>query len=168
MKNLFRVAVLLTLPLLAFSACKKEEAAQPAAAAAAAAPVAMPADPNDTAAWKNYLVGVAKQNMEGIRQRPYMYYVPAGDTPEILEQVDRQQSDVTDVIGRGILPGNMIAFGSPDSTRMADLIVEAFKVSRPNSLKDVRVLFIGAAVDEQRVREAVAPSAAEFVFVEAK
>ena len=168
MKNLFRVAVLLTLPLFAISACKKEEAAKPAASAPAAAPVTLPTDPNDTAAWKNYLVSVAKQNMEGIRQRPYMYYVPAGDTPEILEQVDRQISDVTDVVGRGILPGNMIAFGSPDSTRLADGIIEAFKVARPNSLKDVRVLFIGAAVDEQRVRDAVAPSAAEFVFVEAK
>ena len=167
MKNLFRVAILLTLPLFAISACKKEEAAQPAAAAAVA-PVTMPTDPNDTAAWKNYLVSVAKQNMEGVRQRPYMYYIPAGDTPEIQDQVDRQISDVTDVVGRGILPGNMIAFGSPDSTRLADGIIEAFKVARPNSLKDVRVLFIGAAADEQRVREAVAPSAAAFVFVEAK
>ena len=167
MKNLFRVAVLLTLPLLAISACKKEEAAKPVVAVAVA-PVAMPTDPSDTAAWKNYLINVAKQNMQGVRQRPYMYYVPAGDTPEILEQVDRQISDVTDVVGRGILPGNMIAFGSPDSTRMADGIIEAFKVARPNSLKDVRVLFIGAAADEQRVRDAVTPSAADFVFVEAK
>ena len=167
MKNLFRVAVLLTLPLLAISACKKEEATKPVVAVAVA-PVAMPTDPSDTAAWKNYLINVAKQNMQGVRQRPYMYYVPAGDTPEILEQVDRQISDVTDVVGRGILPGNMIAFGSPDSTRMADGIIEAFKVARPNSLKDVRVLFIGAAADEQRVRDAVTPSAADFVFVEAK
>ena len=119
MKNLFRIAILLTLPLLALSACKKEEAAKPAAAAAPS--VTMPTDPNDTAAWKNYLVGVAKQNMEGVRQRPYMYYVPAGDTPEIQEQVDRQMSDITDVVGRGILPGNMIAFGSQDSARMADV-----------------------------------------------
>lgn len=166
MKNLFRIAILLTLPLFAISACKKEEAAKPVAAVAA--PVTVPTDPNDTAAWKNYLVSVAKQNMEGVRQRPYMYYIPAGDTPEIQDQVDRQISDVTDVVGRGILPGNMIAFGSPDSTRLADGIVEAFKVARPNSLKDVRVLFIGAAADEQRVREAVAPSSADFVFVEAK
>ncbi|HWT16093.1 MAG TPA: hypothetical protein VN581_09940 [Patescibacteria group bacterium] len=166
MKNLFRIAVLLTVPLLAISACKKEEAAKPAAAVAA--PLSMPSDPNDTAAWKNYLVGVAKQNMEGIRQRPYFYYVPAGDSPEIVEQAERQISDVTDVVGRGILPGNMIAFGSPDSARMADGIIEAFKVARPASLKDVRVLFVGAVADEQRVRDAVAPSAADFVFVEAK
>ena len=165
MTNVFRIAAALMLSLLALTACKKEEEAKPAAAAVA---VAMPTDPNDTAGWKNYLVGIAKQNMEGIRQRPYMYYVPAGDTPEVIEQADRQQSDITDVVGRGILPGNMIAFGSPNSTRMADIIIEAFKVSRPASLKDVRVLFIGAVADEQRVRDAVAPSAAEFVFVEAK
>lgn len=166
MKNMFRFALMLVLPMFAISACKKEEAAKPAAVAAA--PVTMPTDPNDTAGWKNYLVAIAKQNMDGIRQRPYFYYVPAGDTPEVLEQVDRQQSDITDVIGRGILPGNMIAFGSPNSARMADVIIEAFKVSRPASLKDVRVLFIGATADEQRVRDAVAPSAADFVFVEAK
>lgn len=166
MTKTIRIVAALLLSLLALSACKKEDEAKPAAASAA--PVTLPTDPNDTAGWKNYLVGVAKQNMEGIRQRPYMYYVPAGDTPEVIEQVDRQQSDITDVVGRGILPGNMIAFGSPNSARMADVIIEAFKVARPASLKDVRVLFIGAAADEQRVRDAVAPSAAEFVFVEAK
>lgn len=167
MKNLFRVAVLLTLPLFAVTACKKEEAAKPAASAPVAA-VAMPTDPNDTAAWKNYLVSIVKQHMDGIRQRPYMYYVPAGDTPEVLDQVERQKSDVTDVVGRGILPGNMIAFGSPDSTRLGDVVIEAFKVARPASLKDVRVLFIGSTADEQRVRDAVSPTAADFVFVEAK
>ncbi|MBI2397751.1 MAG: hypothetical protein HYV17_08130 [Xanthomonadales bacterium] len=166
MTKTIRIVAALLLSLLALSACKKEDEAKPAAASAA--PVTLPTDPNDTEGWRNYLVGVAKQNMEGIRQRPYMYYVPAGDTPEVIEQVDRQQSDITDVVGRGILPGNMIAFGSPNSARMADVIIEAFKVARPASLKDVRVLFIGAAADEQRVRDAVAPSAAEFVFVEAK
>lgn len=167
MKNLFRVAVLLSVSMFAISACKKEEqAAKPVAVAAA--PLSAPSDPNDTAAWKNYLTGVAKQHMEGIRQRPYLYYIPAGDSQEVQDQVDRQISDVTDIVGRGILPGNMIAFGSPNSTRLADGIIEAFQVSRPNSLKDVRVLFIGAAADEQRVRDAVAPSAADFVFVEAK
>ena len=43
MKNLFRVAVLLSLPLFAISACKKEEAAKPAVVAAA---VTMPTDPS--------------------------------------------------------------------------------------------------------------------------
>jgi len=165
MKNLSRLILMLMLSLLAVSACKKEEAAKPKAVIAV---VTMPADPMDKDGWRKYLVSVAQQNLEGIRQRPYMYYVPAGDDPETMEQVERQQSDITDVVGRGILPGNMIAFGSPNSTRMADVIIEAFKVARPASFKDVRVLFVGAATDEQRVRDALAPSAADYVFVEAK
>jgi hypothetical protein len=166
MNQQWRVLTMMLLSALLLTACKEEE--KPKAAAAPVAVVAMPTDPNDTEGWRNYLVGVARGNMEGIRQRPYMYYVPAGDDQATLDQVDHQLANVTDTVGRGILPGNMIAFGSPDSARMADLIVEAFKVARPASMKDVRVLFVGASVDEQRVRDAVTPSAAEFVFVEAK
>ena len=165
MNHIFRSIVVLTISLLAISGCKKEEAEKPKAVVVA---VSMPADPMDKEGWRKYLVSVAQQNLEGIRQRPYFYYVPAGDDAGTLEQVDRQLSDITDVVGRGILPGNMIAFGSPNSSRMADVIIEAFKVARPASFKDVRVLFVGAAADEQRVRDAVAPTAADFVFVEAK
>ena len=165
MKNHVRLILMLTLSLLALGACKKEEAAKPKVVAAV---VTMPADPMDKEAWRKYLVSVAQQNLEGVRQRPYLYYVPAGDDPETIEQVERQQADITDVVGRGILPGNMIGFGSPNSTRMADVIIEAFKVARPASFKDVRVLFVGATADEQRVRDALAPTAADYVFVEAK
>jgi len=165
MNAVLRIALLLLFALFAVTACKKEEASKPKAVAAV---VTMPADPMDKDGWRKYLVYVAQQNLDGIRQRPYMYYVPAGDDEVTMAQVERQQSDITDVVGRGILPGNMIAFGSPNSTRMADVIIEAFQVARPAAFKDVRVLFVGATADEQRVRDALAPSAADFVFVEAK
>lgn len=165
MNAMLRIALVLMFSLFAVTACKKEEASKPKVVAAA---VTMPADPMDKDGWRKYLVYVAQQNLEGIRQRPYMYYVPAGDDEETIAQVERQQSDITDVVGRGILPGNMIAFGSPNSARMADVIIEAFKVARPAAFKDVRVLFVGATADEQRVRDALAPSAADYVFVEAK
>lgn len=165
MNAFLRIALVLMFSLFAVTACKKEEASKPKAVAAA---VTMPADPMDKDGWRKYLVYVAQQNLEGIRQRPYMYYVPAGDDEVTIAQVERQQSDITDVVGRGILPGNMIAFGSPNSTRMADVIIEAFKVARPAAFKDVRVLFVGATADDQRVRDALAPSAADYVFVEAK
>jgi sirohydrochlorin ferrochelatase len=63
----------------------------------------------------------------------------------------------------------MLAFGSPESAKMADLIVEAFsEVSAGGSFNEVRVLFIGKAEDSERVAQAVAASGAEYVFVEAK
>ena len=129
--------------------------------------LAVPADSSDDQAWKLYLVGVAKKNMEGMRNSPYMYYLPASAGPE-SEEYTRQLDNVVGVVGRGVLPGNMLAFGSPQSGPMADLVVEAFTDIDPGSMKDVRVLFVGAAADAERVKAAVEPSGAVFVFHEAK
>jgi hypothetical protein len=106
--------------------------------------------------------------MEGIRNSPYMYYLPPSTVEDFEAQYGRQLDNVADTIARTVLPGNMLAFGSPESTRMADLISEAFKGADAGSFKGVRVLFIGKSEDEARVREAVEPSGADFIFVEAK
>ena len=62
----------------------------------------------------------------------------------------------------------MLAFISPASNRMADLIAAAFTDIEPNSMKGVKVLFIGKAADSERVKAAVAPAGVNYVFVEAK
>ncbi len=145
----------------------KGEAGKPAAQAAA--PAALPVPPSgDTQAWKQYLVNVAKRNLDGIRSSPYMYYLPAVEADDFDEQYTRQLDNVAGSVARGVLPGNMLAFGSPASSRMADLIVEAFAHVQPGSMKDVRVLFIGNAEDVERVKAAVEPSGANLVFHEVK
>lgn len=183
--------IFLVLGLAALAACgKKEEPKQ----AAAPVEVAVPADANDSQAWKLYLVSIAKKHMEGIRNSPYMYYLPPGAAPaqpveaapapadaapsvastDVSEgtgpdaEYTRQLDNVSGVVARGVLPGNMLAFGSPDSTRMANLVVEAFTGVQEGSMKDVRVLFVGAAADAERVRAVVEPTGANFVFHEAK
>jgi hypothetical protein len=165
MKMILRNVLILLACLVAVSACKKEEAAKPVVAPVV---LSVPQDPADLEGWKKYLGGTVKANMEGIRQRPYMYFVPKVIDEETQRQYDAQLTNIQDTLARGVLPGNMIAFGSPDSAKLGDLVVEAFKLASEGSLKSVRVLFIGAPADEQRVREAVAPSGGEFVFVEAK
>lgn len=62
----------------------------------------------------------------------------------------------------------MLAFGSSASSKMADLIDAAFKDVAPDSMKGVRVLFIGNAADNARVQTIVQPKGAEYIFVEAK
>jgi hypothetical protein len=62
----------------------------------------------------------------------------------------------------------MLAFGSPDSAKMGDLVVAAYKDAAPGSMKGVIVMFIGKAADNERVKAAVAPSGATYRFVEAK
>lgn len=124
---------------------------------------------NDTTEWKQYLVSVVQDNMEGVQTlRPFMYFVPAGDDEAAVADRENQLDNVLGVVLRGVLPGNMLAFGGPDSSTTADLIVEAFEDASSNSLQGVVVLFVGDAEDEARVREAVATSGAELRFVEAR
>lgn len=173
----------LALSLSALVACGKKEEEKPKTVEQAV--IAVPASNTDNQAWKLYLSSVVKKDMQGagIRNSPYMYYLPAatgaaapaedgmqageaGSADE--DEYNRQLDNVTGVVGRGVLPGNMLAFGSPDSARMATLVAEAFTGISAGSMKDVRVLFIGAAADSERVKAAVEPSGATFVFHEAK
>jgi hypothetical protein len=165
MKTTLKI-LLLALALVTLAACGKKEEGKPAAAAPVA--VAVPANAGDNQAWKAYIMSVVKQNMQGIRTSPYTYYLPDTSASDFEDQYDRQLDNVTGVVGRGVLPGNMLAFGSPASARMADLIVESFTDIPAGSMKDVRVLFIGQAVDSDRAKAAIEPSGANYVFVEAK
>ena len=121
--------------------------------------------------------------MEGIRQSPFMYYLPmapaaaAATDPAAApadgaiptdDEYTRQLDNVSGTVARGVLPGNMLAFGSPESAKMAEIIENAFSGVAPDSMKGVRVLFIGQATEKDRVQAAVAPSGAEYVFIEAK
>ncbi|MFN7782584.1 MAG: hypothetical protein ACK5PG_07585 [Lysobacterales bacterium] len=146
---------------------KQEQEAAPAATEQVA--LSVPADPNDERAWKLYLTGVVKQNLpEKLRTSPFMYYLPAATREDFQGEYERQLDNVYGTVSRGVLPGNMLAFGSPESAKMADLIVEAFKEASAGSFNEVRVLFIGKAEDSERVAQALQSSGAEYVFVEAK
>src|SRR3546814_17241074 len=113
---------LLSMPLLA--ACQKEEA--PAEdAAAVKAPLTRPAT-NDDAEWGAYLSDVVTRNMGDITRSPYLYYLPASDSAGFEGARERLQEEVEVAMQRGIVEGNLIAFGSPESAMMADIIVSAF------------------------------------------
>ncbi len=160
------LALLLSLSLLA--GCQKAEEA-PAAPTVLTAPTG-----SDDMAWKEYLGKVVGQNQAGVTDRTFPYYLPVNSSAPAegdqdgKSQYDRQLENVTAVVQRTVLPGNMLAFGSPASARMADMIVEAFTDIPAGSMKDVRVLFIGQTADSDRVKAAIEPSSANYVFVEAK
>ena len=160
------LALLLSLTLLA--GCQKEEEAAPAPVALVA-----PSDGDDMA-WKEYLGKVVAQNQAGVTDRIFPYYLPAnsdtlteGDA-DGRTQYARQLENVSAVVLRTVLPGNMLAFGSPDSAKMADLVVMSFTDADPNALTGSQVLFIGKPQDSERVRAAVEVAGAKYVFVEAK
>ncbi|KAF1005493.1 MAG: hypothetical protein GAK28_03246 [Luteibacter sp.] len=150
---------------LALSACNKSEDADQAATQQEAA-VSKPTDPKDTKAWSQFFGQIVRKNMQGMTaDRPFPYFVPAGDDQEGQDGRQRQLDNVQGTVARGVTPGNMLVFGGPESAKTADLIVEAFKNAQPGTFKNVIVLFIGDQADQQRVADALASSGATFRFV---
>ena len=123
--------------------------------------------------WKAYISQEIGKHDDNITEQLYTYYLPVNsDTPDgsdgTSSMYGRQLEQVTNVVLRTVLPGNMLAFGSPDSAKMADLIVAAFAGAKPDALKGSTVVFIGDAADNARVEAAVRAAGAGYVFVEAK
>ena len=174
-RSLFAVVALgLT---LALSACETQDPEETAAAAQAAKapPPALHAPATaDDKLWQPYLQQVISRNQAAVTDHTTAYYLPAdSDTPSPEDsdgksKYDRQLENVTTVVQRTVLPGNMLAFGSPNSTRMADLIVAAFNGGAADAMKGSQVLFIGKAEDSARVQAAVEAVGGKYIFVEAK
>ena len=163
MKNirLIAAAACLLLPL-ALGACQKEEPK-----AVADVPVAMPTTTDDNA-WGAYLTDVVRRNMDDNSTSPYVYVLPAPDNADFQGYFDRQLEKAQGDIERGMVENTMIAFGSPNSEKTANLAVASFEKAEAGKLKGVKVLFIGSPADSARVQAAVEPSGATYKFVEAK
>jgi hypothetical protein len=162
MKTMIRMLMIAALAM-SFSACKKQEAP----AVAGKAPVQVPVNDNRQA-WVDYISDVVQRNMGNVQNSPYVYLLPGESTADFQDQYDRLAGKAKDDLSRGIIAGNMLAYGSPASAKMADLVIAAFKDVPAGSMKGVKVLFIGKAEDNDRVKAAVAPAGVDYVFVEAK
>jgi len=165
MRKFALIAAVALTATLALSACGKHGDDQQAGQQQAQQ-VSKPTDPNDAKGWGSYLGQIVQKNMQGMSaNQPYAYMVTAGTTDETKAQNERQLQSVQDTVARGVLPGNLLAFGGPSSATTADLVVAAFKDAKPGSFKDVIILFIGDKADEQRVTDALKPTGATIRFV---
>jgi hypothetical protein len=155
------LAACLALPFL--GACKKEEAAQETVKAA----VAMPTTATDENAWNAYLTDVVTRNLDNATST-YVYTLPDESSADFQGAYDRQLEKAEGDMARGGVEGTLLAFGGPNSAKSADLAVAAFAQAAAGTMKGVKVLFIGAPADSDRVKAAVEPSGATYKFVEAK
>lgn len=131
------------------------------------APAAMaPTNPTDTAGWRKYVQEVAKTYAPGDKsQRFYATYV---EHDQDVEKNKRVVDNIKNQIAPGLAEGTLLLYASPDSSIMADIIVEAFAEPRANALSTTTVIFIGKPQDQERVRAAVGAWGAGFKFHEAK
>jgi hypothetical protein len=160
MKMMTRLLMIACL-VLPFMACKKQEAPAPVVKAPMSAPKT-----DDRQAWVDYLNDVVPRHMAGIPNQPYVYLLPGESAPDFQDQYDRMLEKAQSDVARGIITGNMLAYASPASAKMADLVIAAFNGVPAESMKGVRVLFIGKPADSDRVKAAVSPAGVEYVFVD--
>lgn len=160
MKTITRLLMIACL-VLPFAACKKQEAPQ----AAVKPPMSAPKT-DDRQAWVDYLNDVVPRHLAGIPNQPYVYLLPGESASDFQDQYDRLLEKAQSDVARGIISGNLLAYASPASAKMADLVTAAFHGVPADSMKGVRVLFIGNAADSDRVKAAVAPAGVEYVFVD--
>jgi hypothetical protein len=160
MKMMTRLLMIACL-VLPFMACKKQEAPAPVVKAPMSAPKT-----DERQAWVDYLNDVVPRHMAGIPNQPYVYLLPGESAPDFQDQYDRMLDKAKSDVARGIITGNMLAYASPASAKMADMVIAAFDGVPAGSMKGVRVLFIGKAADGERVKAAVSPAGVEYVFVD--
>lgn len=165
MKTIHRLLLLAVLVLPFVSACKKEEGAGSAKVDTPA--VAKPADVNDENGWNAYITDQVKRHLDGAVS-VYAYTLPPPGSEDYQGAYERQLDKAKEDVTRGGVEGTLLAFGSADSKKSADMIEGAFKDAGTGTMKGVRVLFIGDAADRARAEAAVKPSGAKFEFVEAK
>ncbi|MGV8922030.1 MAG: hypothetical protein ACOH1L_01595 [Thermomonas sp.] len=163
MNTMFRMLLVACL-ILPFAACKKEEAAK---VEVVAAPLTAPTN-DDLPAWRAYVTDVAKRNMEGITNSPYVYFLPSEATEGFGGQYERQLEKLEGDLSRGIIAGNMLVFASPSSSKMSELATTAFTQVGQGTMKGVKVLFVGNAADSEKVKVAAEPAGVNYIFIEAK
>jgi hypothetical protein len=166
-------ALFLLAACLGLTACETPEDTGSKKKAVVEVPAIAPTTTDDKA-WKEYLAKVINKHMEVVTDRQTAYYLPMESTVVTAEATDgksmydRQLEGVAAVVNRTVLPGNLLSFGSPDSAKMADLVISAFSGAKPDALRGSHVLFVGKAEDGARVQPAVEASGAKYIFHEAK
>ncbi len=149
----------LTLP---FAACKKEEEV------VVEKPALTAPQNDDRQAWLAYLSDVVSRNMGSVQNQPFVYMVPSEALPDFADQYERLVEKAKTDVARGIISGNLLAYGGYNSPKVAELVETSFKEVEPNSMKGVKVLFIGKATEDARVKTAVTPAGVEYTFIETK
>lgn len=163
MNTMFRMLLVACL-ILPFAACKKEEATK---VEVVSAPLTAPTS-DDLPAWRAYVTDVAKRNMDGITNSPYVYFLPSEATEDFDGQYERQLEKLQSDLSRGIIAGNMLVFASPSSSKMSEMATIAFTQVNPGTMKGVKVVFVGSAADSEKVKAAAEPAGVNYIFVEAK
>lgn len=100
------------------------------------------------------------------QEPPFIFYLPESNTIDFNERYRRTAMSISETAQRGVKPGNVIAFGSPANSHMADILVDTFRNSPSNTMAGVQIIFIGPNIDNNRVHFALSKSGATYEFID--
>ena len=135
-------------------------------ATATAEHVTPPSSATNTQAWETYMVKVSHADLKAITAKPYLFEVLAPSDPRAKQRNPNVQQALTTMAKTDRFPGNAIAVGGPDPKTTADVLVAAFSVAKPGTLKGLTVLYIGDAQDKTPVEKTITTTGAAFRFAE--
>ncbi len=162
MKVMTKILFALVLALPVLTACKKDEAKAEKVVVKVDAPTT-----DDDNAWATYIQSVVQQNVEGVEGAPFVYFLPASAAKD-AGMKERLLIEAQNAVARGVIPGNMLVFASPDSKAISGMAVNALGFAEPGAMKGSQVMFIGKSGDEVAVKAAADKAGANFKFVEVK
>ncbi|HTV84972.1 MAG TPA: hypothetical protein VME63_06185 [Dyella sp.] len=174
LRPVYPIGVALALVMSAAAAAQPGDPSAPGSAMASGAAesstvmtVTKPASPRQTRAWAAYLSGIVRQHSQGITAtRSTIYFIPAGADTDAASARERQLANVEEALSGRLRPGNLIAFGGPDSRESADFVASAFQHAPPGACQGSVILFMGSPSDQAKVAAATQASGATLRFAD--
>lgn len=125
-----------------------------------------PATTADDNTWGEYLAQQGKIHGKDVQGQPYIYLIPGGDTPAAINRRRELARSIVSSIGPIVIPGSLLVLGGPDPQETNALAAVLPKEGiKDNALKDVIVLIVSDAKDQDTISKAFKPTGATLRFV---
>lgn len=119
-----------------------------------------PTNPDDVNAWRAFIGESIQRVTHNPNVHPYSYVVPRGDDADSMDRRKGEAGAIRSLLGRTAVPGNMIALTGPDSAKVSEVIVAAFKDLTPSTARGLTVLYVGTTKDGLAAKATVAAAGA--------
>jgi hypothetical protein len=163
----------ITLAVVAVTGCSQrntgnaaDSAAKPASSTSAVASgPAKPAVTADDNAWGTYLSEEGKLHGKDVQGHPYIYLIPAGDSPTTIARRTQELQSVAFSIGPIVIPGSLLVLGGPNAQQTNQFSIDVSKKIKAQALKNIVVLIVSDTTQKEAITKAFAPTEATLRFV---
>jgi len=136
-----------------------------ASASAGAGGPAKPAVTADENVWGTYLSEEGKLHGKDVQGHPYIYLIPAGDSPTVIARRTQELQSVDLSIGPIVIPGSLLVLGGPNAQQTNQFTIDVSKKIKEHALKNVVVLIVSDTTQKDAITKAFKPTEATLRFV---